>query len=439
MKIAQLKTLDGRDAENMRGTAGQDSPSLLVTRRWWKPGRRLTLISAAAALLLFAMVAAVRGWVASGHTISRERLRIATVVQGHFVRDVAAQGTIVAAVNPTVFATAAGTIDYNARAGDRVTRGQVLATLDSPALRNEYERERATLESLNTSLQRQALEIRRLLLRSQQQSDLARVQIQAADRELKRAQASWDLRVISQRDFQRAEDDLATAKLNFDNARDSTALERDSLNLDLRSHRLDRDRQALIVQNLKRRVDELTIRAPVDGMLASLATQQKAAVAENAPLLTVVDLSVLEVEFQVAEVYATDIHAGMAAEISLDGRSLPGVVASISPEVRQNQVIGRLRFTGEQPKGLRQNQRAAVRIVLDERDNVIKFERGSQIDEGTRFVYVVHGDTAVRQPVNIGAVSIADAVVLQGLKPGDQGIVSDTRDFRDAPELLIGR
>ena len=59
--------------------------------------------------------------------------------------------------------------------------------------------------------------------------------------------------------------------------------------------------------------------------------------------------------------------------------------------MRQNQVVGRVKFKGEQPAGLRQNERAAVRIVLDERDNVLKFERGSFIDEATRAVYVVHG------------------------------------------------
>ena len=79
-----------------------------------------------------------------------------------------------------------------------------------------------------------------------------------------------------------------------------------------------------MVSNLKRRVDELTVRSPVNGMVANLAAAEKASVAENAPLLTVVDLSAFEVEFQVADVYARDIKAGMEAEISLDGREYKG-------------------------------------------------------------------------------------------------------------------
>jgi HlyD family secretion protein len=173
-------------------------------------------------------------------------------------------------------------------------------------------------------------------------------------------------------------------------------------------------------------------------MVANLAQPQKTRVAESAPLLTVVDLSAFEIEFQVAESYAADIKPGLAADITLGGRSIPGTVTAISPEVRQNEVTGRVKFNAAQQPGLRQNERASVRIVLDERDAVVKFERGSGIDEATRAVYVVRGDHATRTPVELGAASVSEIEVLRGLSPGDAVIVSDTHDFNNAPELLIG-
>jgi HlyD family secretion protein len=78
-----------------------------------------------------------------------------------------------------------------------------------------------------------------------------------------------------------------------------------------------------------------------------------------------------------------------------------------------------------------------VRIVLDERDDVLKFDRGSLIDSPTRFVYVVDGDRAVRTPVELGAASITEVEVIRGLNPGDRVVISDTRDYGDAPELVI--
>jgi HlyD family secretion protein len=437
MKLAQLRKIPETvsDVVRMRGTEAQDAPLAAAQPSWTR--RRLTLVAGGAALVLLLFAWLIHAWLATGQVISRERLRLAQVSRGHFVRDVAADGTVVAAVSPTLFAIAPGTVTYALRAGDAVKKGQLLATLDSPELTNEFQREQATLDSLDAALAHQEIEIRRQMLTSKQQADLAEVTIKAAERELKRNEWAWDLHVIPERDYKRAIDDVSTAQLNFDHARETADLERDSLALDLRTKRLERDRQALVVASLKERVAELNVRSPVDGMVANLAELQKTRVAADAPLLTVVDLSAFEVEFQVAESYAGDIKPGMAAEITVDGRPVPGSVTAISPEVRQNQVTGRVKFSGDQPKGLRQNERTAVRIVLDERDNVLKFERGPFIDESTRALYVLRGGHALRVPVVLGAAAVGEIEVVSGLAAGDTVVISDMRDANQAPEVAI--
>jgi len=329
-------------------------------------------------------------------------------------------------------------VSYAVRAGDPVSKGQVLATLDSPELTNELQREQATLDSLDAALARQQIEIRRQILTGQQHADLARVTIEAAERELKRSQWAWDQRVISERDYTRAQDEVSTAKLNFDHARDSAALERDSLALELRTRRLERNRQALTVAALRERVAELAVLSPVDGMVANLAQAQRTRVAAAAPLLTVVDLSAFEIEFQVAQIYARDIRPGMPAQVTVEGRTVPGTVTAISPEVRQNEVTGRVKFSGGQPPGLRQNERSALRIVMDERDSVLKFERTPFIDDTARSLYVVRGTHAVRVPVVLGAASVTEIEAIRGLEEGDEVVISDMRDAHDAAEVAIG-
>jgi len=439
MKLAHLKRIPesgaavARSAVPMRGTDAQDAPRPSARGRH----HRLALMLAACAVPLALIAWGVHGWLGSAALIARERLRLAEVTRGHFVRDVAADGTVVAAVNPTLFAIAPGTVTYLARGGDTISKGQILATLDSPELTGELQREQATLDSLDAALARQQIEIRREILTSQQQADLARVAIEAAQRELRRSQWAWDQRVISERDYQRAIDEVSTAKLNFEHARDTAGLERDSLALELRTKRLERDREALLVAALRDRVGGLSVRSPVNGMVANLAQPEKTLVAANAPLVTVVDLSAFEVEFQVAETYAGEIKPGLRADITIEGHIVPGTVTAISPEVRQNQVTGRVKFTGPQPPGLRQNERTAVRIVLDEREGVLKFERGSFIDESTHAVSVARGAHAVRVPVVLGAPAVDEIEVVRGLAPGDRVIISDMRDANQAPEVAI--
>jgi HlyD family secretion protein len=420
---------------SMRGTQSQDravatprDPKLLL--------RRYALIGGPVLLLLVAVVWSANTWLSSEKVISRDRLRTAVVERGAFVRDVAATGLVVAAVSPTLFAEAPGTVIYKVRAGDTVQAGDVLGMVESAALTNEYERERATLASVEATLNRQTIEVRRQILKSSQDADLAKVQITAAEREFKRAEEAWGIHVIPERDFKRASDDLETAKLNYAHAVQTAGLEKDSLELELRAQRSTRDAQGLLVARLRQRVEALTLRSPVAGIVATLAQAERAQVPENAPLVTIVDLSALEIEFQVAESYANEIRPGMNAEVTLDGRKLQGTVAGISPDVRNSQVTGRVRFA-EQPKSLRQNQRASVRIVLDERNDVLKVARSAFQDSDTRFVYVVRDDQAVRTPVQFGPAAIGEIEVREGLAAGDTLVLSDMRDYKDAPSVLI--
>ena len=128
----------------------------------------------------------------------------------------------------------------------------------------------------------------------------------------------------------------------------------------------------------------------------------------------------------------------MPAEIGYGGKTYPGEVTSISPEVRQGEVTGRVRFKGEPPPGLRQNQRVSVRIVMDRRDGVLKVERGGFYEAGGgKVAYVVRGDTAERTPIETGAASVREVEITGGLAEGDQVVISDTDGFKDAARVLL--
>jgi HlyD family secretion protein len=438
MSIATLKRVPGKPAApGMRSTDGQDRP--IESRGGWRHDRRVRIAAAVALLLLGALALAwfLKGWASTDATVAMDRVRIATVTRGEFLSDVAAQATVVAAVSPTLYAPAAGTVTITRNAGDAVKQGDLLATIDSPGLRNEFERERATLESLVVDLRRQEIEVRRKILQSQQASDMAGVAIRAAEREFARAQQASDLKVISQRDFQRAKDELDEAKLTHHHAVATGGLEKEGLEFELQTRRLQRDRQQLLVEDLERRVGELAVKSPVDGVVGNLAVTQKAAVQQDAALLTVVDLTALEIEFRVAETYAGAIGLGMPAEVSYAGKSYAGEVSAISPEVRQGEVTGRVRLR-EVPAGLRQNQRVSVRILMDRRGDVLKVERGGFYEAGGgTTAYVVNDGVAEQRPIATGAVSVREIEITGGLVEGDRVVISDTEDFKNAPRVML--
>ena len=377
-------------------------------------------------------------WLQAEITVPLERLRIATVERGDFVRDVGVQGTVVAAISPTLFSSAQGTVTLLIQAGDSVAEGEVLASVNSPNLTSQLQQEQAMLQSVQTEFERQRIEFKRKQLENQQTIDLARVKITAAEREQRRAQAAHEARAISLQDYEKANDDVDTARLEFEHAGQNALLEKEVMDFELRTDELAVDRQKLLVGNLQRRVDELSIVSPVTGMIGNLMVDQKAAVAENQPLLTVVDLSAFEVEMQVPESYGDDLSIGMDAEISYSGRTFAGLVTAVSPEVQNNQVTGRVRFADEPPAGLRQNQRVSVRIVLEASNDVLMVQRGPFLDTGGgRVAYVLNDGLAERRSIQIGASSINSLEIVSGLEEGEQIVISSIGQFNGVNTVYV--
>src|SRR5690606_2670216 len=120
---------------------------------------------------------------------------------------------IVAAVSPTLYAPAAGIVTLQAQAGDSVARGEVLASIDSPELDNELQRERATLSELEVAVQRQRIASQRQKLTTRRTADDAQVSLAAARREMQRAESAWEKHAIAQVDYLRAQDTLRTAEI----------------------------------------------------------------------------------------------------------------------------------------------------------------------------------------------------------------------------------
>ncbi|MGH8174802.1 MAG: efflux RND transporter periplasmic adaptor subunit [Steroidobacter sp.] len=427
--ISAAPSNGGARVTPIRDTSAQDRPVDPAPQRSRK---RIQLIGAAigAVLLVLVLGFIVSRWISAEASVPLERVRIAEVTRGQFIRDLSAQGVVVAAVSPTLFSAAAGTVHFLVQAGDVVKKEQVIATVDSPELRNELEREQATLAGLEIAVQRQSIDTRRQLLTNQQASDLANVNIQAAERELRRAEDSWGRKLISERDFEKARDDAAAASVNHKHALETATLQKESLQFELSARRLERDRQRLVVEDLQRRVGDLSMKSPVDGVVGTLAVAERSNIAQNAPLLTVVDLTAFEIEFLVPETYADDLGLGMDAEVTYAARKYAAKVSAVSPEVQQGQVTGRLRFSGDVPQGLRQNQRLSTRIVLEQRDDVLKVARGPFLDSGGgRVAYVVQDDIAARTKIQTGATSVSEVEILEGLSPGDRIIISNLSEF----------
>lgn len=390
-------------------------------------------------MLAWLAVPVVERWADLNVTVPLERLRIAEVTRGDLVRDVSVQGRVVAAVSPTLYAPAPGTITLEVEAGSAVTVGQVLATIDSPELDNELQQALSTLQQQSVELDRQRIESRQLALEKRKAADLAKVALIAAEREKRRADRAKEKSVIPEADYEKAQDDLQNAELAHQHAIADADLFDERLAFELRAGELALQRQQLWVDELQRQVDGLSLRSPVDGIVGDLLVDQKAAVSRDMPVMAVVDLTRFEIDAQIPESYADDLALGMPAEVNVGGSLYAGQLVAVSPEIVANQVSTRIRFAADQPPNLRQNQRLMTRVLIEERPDVLMLQRGQFLDSGGgRIAYVLDGEgLAHRRSITIGARSLSNVQIESGLDEGESVVISSIEPFAGADTVLV--
>ena len=422
-----------------RDTSAQDQV-LAATAPAWR--RRAPWIAGGAALLAVLVLAEPRlaRLLSAQASVSASRLGFATVVRGDFVRDVVAEAQVVAADSPTLYAQSAGTVSFKVHAGDAVKKDQVLATLDSPELTNKLAQEKAVLGGLEVDYRGAQLDARRQQLTAQENFDRAQVDQQTAAREVDRSEKAYQEGAYSELNMLRAKDTLEKSNFDLAHARKDLELAPEQIRFAVQSKQLARDREVLLVAELQRQVDNLNLRSPADGQIGQLLTAERTSVAPNAALLTVIDLSSLELEMKVPESEAHDLAVNMPAQIDGGSQSWKGLVGAVSPEVVSGEVAARIRFADGTPDGLRQNQRLSVRVVMDQRQDVLSVARGPWYDAGGgHLAYVVKDGMAERRTVSTGAASLSQVEILGGLQPGEQIVTSGTDAFNNAPSVVISR
>jgi len=425
-----------QDSPLMQGSSAMDRP--VDKPRWSR--QRLSLLAIVVILVGgFALLyPAIRRWATAETSVSLGRIRIGTVSRGDLIRDVSAQGSIIAAFSPTLTSPARGTARVEVHPGEVVERGRILVKVESPEVESRLGQERSTLVSLQADWQRQRILAQQSRIQGEQDIRLLEVELEAANRALDRAERIRREGLLNAVEYEEAQDDVKVTSLKLELSRSKARFDAESREFEISDRASRVERQHLVVEDLQRQVDELAIRSPVAGLVSRVSIKDRDSVTAGQPIVTVVDLSAFEVEVMIPENYSDEISPGVEAVIRYANRDWAGTVKSISPEVEGSRVRTVVEFSGEAPTNLRQNQRVSTRLLLERRANVLKVQRGPFLENGSgRQAYRIEDGIAVLSSIEIGSLSISEVEILSGLEVGDQIIISDTSRFEGAERVLL--
>ncbi|MCB2408836.1 efflux RND transporter periplasmic adaptor subunit [Hymenobacter lucidus] len=410
-----------------------------IEKKTWTPTRLLLL--AGLLLLVVAVVAGLRTSAGPAKlNVDPERLTISKVTRGPFQEFVPVDGVVMPIKTIYLDAPEGGTVQHIlVEDGAALAPGQPIIQLANTDLQLEMvNRETAVFDLMNN------LHNTRNLL---QQNRIQQLNQQAEiDNQLREAKRLFDLnetlyqeKVISRQDYQQA-------KNNYDYQRRRRQLSRQALRQDSLAMREQISQMTQSVGRMqsnlalmRRKLDDLTIKAPAAGRITSLNAEIGELKTRGQRIGQLDMLTGLKVRATLDQYYISRIFPGQKGEITVDGKPYALSVKKIFTQVTKGVQVD-MEFSGPVPPDLRRGQTVAVRLALSDPTVAVRVPKGGFNQKtGGNWIFKVSedGSKAYRTDIRLGRQNPDYYEVLEGLQPGDQVVTSSYEGYDTMGELEL--
>ena len=200
------------------------------------------------------------------------------------------------------------------------------------------------------------------------------------------------------------------------------------------------DNMRLNMQMIRKRKENLTIKAPIDGELGLLDVVLGQSIAAGTKIGQINNLDSYKIEALVDEHYIDRVITGLQAQFERQDEVYNTIIRKVYPEVRDGKFKTDFKFSGEQPLNIRTGQTYYLNLQLGQPENAILIPRGTFYQKtGGRWIYVVEpeGGKAVKREIRIGRQNPQFYEVLEGLEAGEKVITSGYDKFGDNQILVF--
>ena len=393
-----------------------------------------------ALLLVFILWAALRDN-ASTLRVNGDTLNIATVEQGEFNDYIRISGQVQPMTTIQLSPLEGGVVEeIYIEEGSQVRKGDVILSLSNENLDMQILNSEAELAEKENILRNTMISMEQQKLSVQQERLQLEMEVRRSRRAYEQQKALYDEKLIARETFLQAEEDyrLAIDKLELVRNREL----QDSLYRTAEIEQMEEslDNMRINMQMIRRRKDNLDIKAPIDGELGLLDAVLGQSIASGTKIGQINDLSSYKIEAQIDEHYIDRVFAGLDATFERQDETFAATIRKVYPEVREGKFKADFKFTGQQPENIRTGQTYYLNLQLGQPEEAVLIPRGSFYQQtGGQWIYVVDesGDRAVRRDIRIGRQNPQYYEVLEGLDPGEKVIISGYDNFGDKDVLVF--
>lgn len=399
----------------------------------------MVLYIAGGAFLLLIIGWSIFGDHGSSLKIDRRALIVETVQQGLFNDYVRVNGSVLPITTVQLSPLESGMVEERVvEEGSTVRKGDILVRLSNPQLNISILESEASLAEKENFLRntRVQMEQEKLILRRERlQLDL---DVTRKRRAYEQKKALYTEKLIAKEEYLLAKEDyeiaVSQAELVLERQKQDSIFRLQQVEtMEINLESMQRN-MALVRQ----RIANLEVKSPIDGELGMLDVVLGQSVASGQKMGQINDLTDFKIEAMIDEHYIDRVREGQEGGFERGGEQYAIRVAKVFPEVRNGQFRTWLYLSKVRPENIRTGQTYYINLELGQPTESLILPRGAFYQStGGSWVFVIEGDKAVRRPVKIGRQNPQNYEVLEGLRAGDQVIVSSYEAFGNNETLLL--
>lgn len=410
-----------------------------IEKKKWRWQRVLPIVLIAGLLIYFGLNV-YKNSGTSRLNVQTERLLLDTVHEGAFQEFIPVTGAVLPIKTVIIGAIEGGRVEQKfVEDGTILTAGQKILELSNPDLQLNYLNQEADIvaqinqiRSNSLMMEQQSLNLRETALDVDYQIDLF-------SKRVDRNQSLYGDGVIAEVEFQETEDQLEhlerRRKLLLQ------TIERDSASSVLQQQQMENSLD-LMKRNLeiaRRSLDNLTIKAPIDGQLSGLTSELGELIIEGSQIAQIDDLSNFKIRVQVDEFYISRVFVGQTGSFQFAGEWYNLSIQKIYPQVINGAFAADMIFTDKTPDGIKRGQTVSVKLELSAQENAMMLARGGFYQTtGGNWVYILdESGVARKRDIQIRRQNPNFYEVTSGLEVGDVVITSSYENFGNKDELIL--
>ncbi|MFT5366033.1 MAG: HlyD family secretion protein [Candidatus Latescibacterota bacterium] len=403
--------------------------------------KRLASIAAVATFVGAVVYMAIFGDHSSKLNVQVERITISEVIRGPFQEFIVQRGTVLPFQTHYIDALEGGQVqEIFLEEGAMVEKDTPILRLSNPNTEQRVMNQEATLFEQITNMENTRLNLEGQAIQNRQRLMQAELDLQRTERAFNRSTLLYKRGLDS-------EDLYQTNKENFEHAKKLKefmiiTVRQDSIFKISRLVSLQKSAASLQFQldNVRRPLENLTVRAPITGQLSQLNADIGATISPGTRIGQVDVLDTYKLTVPVDEFYIARITTGLKGKIELAGKTYELQIRRVFPEVQDGQFEVDMVFTDDVPEDIRRGQTLQIKLELDAPSEALLLARGGFYQTtGGNWVFVVNesGDEATRRDVRIGRQSPDYFEVLEGLMPGERIVTSSYENYEEIDKLIL--